>query len=205
MCFGHCGHCHGDQKPFHQSRLANPKHTSSRWSNCRILPAFPILNHTLVQKHNLCPASMAPRDHLWCLEVVEILVVSLYEDPTIHSLQLVTLLLHSLLNKSEHIILHIINLFQQVAILKAVVYLPGNSKIIILVENAPDQDAPCINLQSDQLCQIKVHEYGYLVYIHFNIHNVSLAFWFHLHFSWLLIWAFFSGSGITSWPLHISQ
>jgi hypothetical protein len=124
MCFGHGSYCHGVQKPLQQLVKADFECTLSACSNYRILTASSLLYHNVPQQLHLCQACMPPIDYVWYVGILEILLRLLYEDLTMHSLQLVTPLLHCLFNKWGHIIIHIINLFQQVAILLGIVCLP---------------------------------------------------------------------------------
>jgi len=91
-------YCCGGQQLGYCSLIPNYNMRSFRWPIGWTLLAFQSSNDKVIQRKALCKAHQSPEEHLWCVEVLNVLVVELYEDTMICSLETMPQLLYSLHN-----------------------------------------------------------------------------------------------------------
>jgi hypothetical protein len=92
------------------------------------------------------------------LEIFEVLMVALYEDLMVRSLEVVAPLLQSLHDGQELSIVRVVVLFGTCAFPRVEVDWSENPETVILVENAGYGQAACIGLQNNRLCRVEMVE-----------------------------------------------
>jgi len=137
---------------------------SAQLSDCRVLLTFQVFDNKVIRSQDLHLWSLLPWDHLWHLEVLEVLMFRLYKHLIIHSLMGVMPFIHSLQDGQELQIIHVVVPFGTLASLRAVVDKPDKLEPVILDENTGNQDATCISLQNHRLNCLEMLQDGCIHY-----------------------------------------
>jgi hypothetical protein len=100
------------------------------------------------------PPGLSLGEYIGGLEILEILVVALGQEPVIGALGIVSRLLHSFENRKVHPIVHVIVPFRRRAFFEVESDWVKNSESVVLVKDASNYEAACIGLQNDRFLQI---------------------------------------------------
>jgi len=125
-----------------------------------VLLTFPVFGNDVVQSVDVHPSSLPLGEHFWHWVLLEGLMVTLYEDVMIHSLEVVTPLLHTHHDDQWFLVVHVLLRFSTWVFLRVEVHRSENPKTVLLVKNTGYGEAACIDLLNNLLSWFETPEDG---------------------------------------------